>query len=79
MAAATLEDSMRIVGIVVVALGILALVYGGFSYERDETALKLGPVEVQVERKHDVAVPVWAGVGAVIVGGLLIAFGGRRG
>jgi hypothetical protein len=69
---------MRIVGLVVLVLGVLALAYGGFSYTRDTTAVKLGPLELSVKEKRDVSVPIWAGVAAVVVGGLLVAFGGTR-
>ena len=69
---------MRIIGIIVLVLGVLALAYGGFSYTKDRTALKVGPVELTVKDKEQVNVPVWAGVAAVVVGGLLVAFGGSR-
>ena len=56
---------------------MLALAYGGFSYTDDTTAVKLGPLELSVKEKKTVNVPVWAGVGAIVVGGLLLAFGGK--
>ncbi|MEO7115471.1 MAG: hypothetical protein ABIZ18_06400 [Caldimonas sp.] len=68
---------MRIVAIVLIVAGLLGLVYGSFSYTRDKTAIKLGPLELSVKEKETVNVPVWAGVGAIVVGGLLLAFGGR--
>ena len=40
----------------------LALGYGGFSYTRDTSALKVGPVELTVKEKKSVNIPVWAGV-----------------
>ena len=65
---------MRLVGIVVLAVGILALVYGGFSYTRETHDVKLGPVEFSVKEKERVNVPLWAGVALAVVGaGLLIA------
>jgi uncharacterized membrane protein len=69
---------MRIIGIVVLVLGVLALAYGGFSYTKERTAVKVGPVELTVKDKESVNVPVWAGVAAVVVGGLLVAFGSSR-
>ena len=68
---------MRVVAIILVVLGLLGLVYGSFSYTRDKTAVKLGPLELNVKERETINVPVWAGVGAVVVGGLLLAFGGR--
>lgn len=68
----------RIIAIVLIAAGLLALVYGGFSYTKDTTAVKLGPIELSVKEKETVNVPVWAGVGAVVIGGLLLVFGGKK-
>jgi uncharacterized membrane protein YidH (DUF202 family) len=72
-------SSTRIIGIVLIAAGALALAYGGFSYTKDTTAVKLGPLELSVQEKKTVNVPVWAGIGAMVVGGLLLVLGGRKG
>ncbi len=68
----------RIVAIVIVIAGVLALVYGGFSYTSKDTAAKIGPLEIKVEKENQVNVPVWAGVAAIVVGGLLFVGAGRR-
>jgi hypothetical protein len=68
---------MKLIGIIVLALGIAALVYGGFSYNRESTALKLGPLEVKVQEKRDVRIPLGAGLAACIAGGVMIALGMR--
>ncbi|MHB1121681.1 MAG: hypothetical protein ACYC0T_03045 [Ramlibacter sp.] len=72
-------NATRIIGIVLIAAGALGLAYGGFSYTRDTTAVKLGPLELSVQEKKTVNVPVWAGIGAIVVGGLLLVVGGKRG
>jgi hypothetical protein len=72
-------NGIKLVGVVLLVAGVLALVYGSFSYTKDTTAVKVGPVELSVKEKETVNVPVWAGVGAIVVGGLLLAFGGKRG
>ena len=69
---------VRIVAIVIVLAGVLALVYGGFSYTSKDTAAKIGPVEIKVENENRVNVPVWAGVAAIVVGGLLFVGVPRR-
>ena len=68
---------MRVVAILLLVAGVLALAYGGFSYTKDKTAVKLGPLELKVQEKETVNIPVWAGVGAIVVGGLLLVLGGR--
>jgi hypothetical protein len=67
------------IAIVLIVLGALALVYGGFSYTKDTTAVKLGSVELSVKEKQTVNLPVWAGIGAIVVGGLLLVLGGKKG
>jgi LPXTG-motif cell wall-anchored protein len=63
---------MRMIAIVLLAAGVLALVYGGFSYTRRTHDAKLGPLEVSVSEKQRVNVPVWAGVVLVVAGGGLL-------
>ena len=65
-------SAVKIVGIVLIALGILGLMYGGFSYTKETHQAKIGPVELSVKDKETVNVPVWVGVGAIVVGGLLL-------
>ena len=69
---------MKLLGIVLIAAGLLGLLYGGFSYTKDTHELKFGPIELSVKEKQSVNVPVWAGVGAIVVGAAILAFGGRR-
>lgn len=65
---------MRMIAIVLLAAGVLALVYGGFSYTRQTHDAKLGPLEISVSEKQRVNVPVWAGVVLVVAGaGVLLA------
>ncbi len=69
----------RIAAIVLIVAGLLGLVYGGFSYDKETTGAKLGPIELKVTEKKTVNVPMWAGVGAIVAGGLLLVLGGRKG
>jgi hypothetical protein len=69
---------MKILGVLLILAGTLALVYGGFSYTRDRHDVKLGPIQFSVKEHERVNVPVWAGAGAIAVGALLLLAGGRR-
>lgn len=65
---------MRLIGIVILAVGILALAYGGFSYTREAHDAKVGPLDISITEKERVNVPVWGGVVLTVVGaGLLLA------
>ena len=71
-------NPIKLVAIVLLVAGVLALAYGGFSYTKDTTVVKLGPLEIPAKEKETVNVPVWAGVGAILVGGLLLVLGGKK-
>ena len=72
-------NATKIVAMILIVAGVLALTYGGFSYTKDTTAVKLGPIELSVKEKETVNVPLWVGVGAIVVGGLLLVLGGKKG
>lgn len=64
---------MRIIAIVLLAVGVLALVYGGFTYTRETHQVDIGPLDFSITEKERVNVPVWLGVALTVVGaGLLL-------
>lgn len=65
----------KLIGLILIVGGALALAFGGFSYTKDSSAVKIGPVELSVKQKETVNVPLWAGIGAIVAGGLLLALG----
>ena len=72
-------NTIKIVAVVLIVAGVLGLLYGGFSYTKETHDVKLGPIELSVKEKQTVNVPMWAGVGAIVVGGLLLVFGSKKG
>lgn len=72
-------NTIRVAGIALIVAGILGLAYGGFSYTRQTQQAKLGPIELSVTERETINVPIWVGVGAILVGGALFVFGGKRG
>ena len=69
-------SGIRIVAIALIAAGILALMYGGFSYTKDTHKGNLGPIEFSMKEKERVNIPIWAGVVAIVAGtGLLLTTG----
>jgi uncharacterized membrane protein YidH (DUF202 family) len=70
---------LKIAGIVLIVAGLLGLVYGGLSYTRETHEARIGPLELSVSEKETLNVPVWAGVGAVVVGGILLLVPKQRG
>ena len=70
-------NAIKILGIALLIAGVLGLVYGGFSYTKDTTAVKLGPIELTVKEKQTVNIPLWAGIASIIAGGVLLVLGGK--
>jgi TRAP-type C4-dicarboxylate transport system permease small subunit len=71
-------NGTRIIAIALILAGSLGLLYGGFSYTKDSKEIKIGSVELSVKEKQTVNIPMWAGVGAILVGGLLLVLGGKK-
>ena len=71
-------NAVKIAGIVLIVAGVLGLVYGSFSYTKETHQAKLGPIELTVKDKETVNVPVWAGVGAIVIGGVLLLLGSKK-
>ncbi|KGK42137.1 hypothetical protein LH51_09435 [Nitrincola sp. A-D6] len=71
-------NAVKIVGVLLIVAGVLGLVYGNFSYTKENHEAKIGPIEFSVQEKETINVPVWAGVGSIAIGGLLLLFGRRK-
>jgi hypothetical protein len=71
-------NAIRIVAIGLIVAGALALVYGGFSYTKDTTVVKIGPLELSAKEKQTVNIPIWAGAGAIVLGVVLLVVGGKK-
>lgn len=71
-------NTLKVIAIALIAAGALGLLYGGFSYTKDTSAVKVGPLELSVKEKETVNIPMWAGVGAIVAGGLLLVLGGKK-
>jgi hypothetical protein len=65
---------IKLVAILLIVAGALGLIYGGITYTSSTHDAKIGPIEMSVKDKKTVNIPIWAGVGAIVVGaGLLLA------
>ena len=71
-------SATKMMGIVLIVAGFLGLAYGGFTYTKETHEARIGPLVLSVSDKETVNVPIWAGVGAIVIGGLLLGFGSRK-
>jgi len=65
-------SGMKMIGIALIAAGILGLAYRGFSYTKETHEAKIGPLELSVNEKQTVGIPVWIGVGTLVAGAFLL-------
>jgi len=70
--------TLKIMATVLIVAGIVALLYGKFSYTKETHDIKLGPLEMSVAEKQTVNVPVWAGVMAIVGGGVLLLYASKQ-
>jgi TRAP-type C4-dicarboxylate transport system permease small subunit len=66
-------NALKIVAILLIVAGIAGLLYGKFTYTQATHEAKLGPLDLSVKEKKTVNIPLWAGVAAIVAGGLLLA------
>jgi hypothetical protein len=72
-------NAVRIAAIALIVAGVLGLAYGSFSYTKETHETTVGPIKLSVKDEKTVNIPVWVGVGAIVVGGILLLAGSRRG
>ncbi len=71
-------NAVKILAIVLIVAGIVGLLYGKFSYTKETHDVKLGPLEMSIAEKQTVNVPLWAGVLAIVGGGVLLLYGSQK-
>jgi multidrug transporter EmrE-like cation transporter len=65
-------NAIKMLAIVLIIAGALGLAYGSFSYTKETHQSKIGPIELSIEDKEKVNVPVWVSMGALMAGVLLL-------
>ncbi len=65
-------NTINSIAILLIIAGALGLGYGSFSYTKKTDEIRLGPMELSIQEKQTVNIPVWAGVGAIAIGGTLL-------
>ena len=66
-----------IVGIILIIVGIVSLVYGGFTYTKREKVLDIGPIQATAEKEKTIPLPPILG-GICLVGGIVLVIVGNR-
>ena len=71
-------NTQKVVAIVLLIAGGLTLVYGGFSYTKETHQANIGSLHMSVDETQHVNIPVWAGIAALVAGGVLLVVGPRK-
>jgi uncharacterized membrane protein YidH (DUF202 family) len=69
---------VKIIGICLIVVGVLALAFGGFNYTTRERVVDLGPLKVDADKEHRMPIAPIAGV-AALIGGIALVMAGRKG
>jgi hypothetical protein len=69
---------MKIFGIILIIVGVLALVYQGFTYTETKQDAKIGPINIQHEETHDFPVPPIIGAVCIAGGVTALVLGARK-
>ena len=71
-------NAVKVFAIVLIIAGALGLVYQQFSFTKETHQAKIGPLELSVKEKETVNVPLWASLGAIGVGVVLLVTGRKK-
>lgn len=69
---------LAIIGVLLVALGVVGFILGGFSLRQEETAVQVGDLKLKAETEKHYPIPPWANAGAIVIGLGLVVYGLRR-
>lgn len=70
--------SITFVGFILMLVGLLVMIYGGFSYTKKTHTAKLGSVQLSVREKQTVYIPIWIGVTSFVVGGGILLIRSKK-
>ena len=65
-------NPLKIVAILLIVAGVLALAFGGFSFTKDTQKAEIGPLKLSVQEKENVNIPMWAGIAAIVAGVVML-------
>ena len=68
-------NTAKLLGIILIVAGGLGLAYGGFSYTKETTGMKVGPLELKVQEKETINIPLIVSAGVMALGVVLLVVG----
>lgn len=71
-------NTTKIIGIVLIAAGLLGFAFGGFSFTKETHKASLGPLNLSVAEQKTVDIPIWASIAAIVAGAAVLVAGSKR-
>jgi hypothetical protein len=71
-------SAIKVIGALMLVAGVLAMGIGGFDYTQDRTALKIGPIQLDVKEQKHVNLPLWSGAVLALLGAGVLVLGARK-
>ena len=71
-------NATKIIAILLIVAGTIGLAFGGFNYTKETEAMKLGSLELTVKEQKSVAIPLWASIGAIVLGAGMLVIAGKK-
>jgi hypothetical protein len=72
------EDAMRLIGIVLIVVGLVGVIWGGISWTQRETVADIGPLEITTQERESLPIPPIAGAICLIAGTAMVIGAKRR-
>jgi hypothetical protein len=71
-------NPMKGVALIIIALGVIGLAYGGFTYTKSTSTAQIGPIDIVTHDRERVNIPIWAGIAAIVVGAGILLVPGKN-
>ncbi len=71
-------NTTKIIGIILIAAGVLGIAFGGFSFTKETHKASLGPLNLSVAEQKTVDIPIWASIAAIVAGAGVLLAGSKR-
>lgn len=68
---------MKLTGVILLIVGVIALVYGGIRYTTHKREVDMGPIQINKTEHHSIPIPPLLGAVCIVAGGVLVLGGGR--
>ncbi|MES3022428.1 MAG: hypothetical protein V4857_12685 [Pseudomonadota bacterium] len=72
-------NPVKIIGALLIVAGVLGLAFGGFSFTKETHTANIGPINLSVQEKESVNIPLWASIIAIAAGAGVLLIGAKKG